>query len=362
MSRSLRDRLLRYRPDLDHARDRAPARRRRAALGRLAGISATIAVVASYVSPWSAAAAEHDIRGAIDIGGGRQMYVECRGSGSPTVVLIAGKGNGADDWSQVLEPSDPAHDAAGDDLPFGLGKLEHSDQAVMPSVARFTRVCAYDRSDIRVDGDDLTTPRPQPHTVDLDVSDLGALLTALGEPGPYVLVAHSYGGLIATLYARTTPATVGGLVMVDSVTPLMEDVVSPARLANWDAANSATSPEVREGVELIDAFQQIKAAPPMPTVPAIVLSADKPWRVDLLPADIAKGDMVSFADWLRSLDLLAAALGAEHVTRTNSGHDIYLYTPAVVVDAIRQVVDQVRLEQAAGVHQIDPPVQLPARR
>ena len=125
-------------------------------------------------------------------------------------MLIAGKGNGAEDWLQVLDPADPAHEAPGDDLPFG-GELGRSDAAVLPSVARFTRVCAYDRPDIRV-GDDVTTPRPQPHAVDDDVSDLHALLGALGEPGPVVLVAHSYGGLIATLYARAHPDVVGGLV------------------------------------------------------------------------------------------------------------------------------------------------------
>ena len=45
----------------------------------------------------------------VDIGGGRKMYLECRGTGSPTVVLISGKGNGAADWNEILDPDDPAH-------------------------------------------------------------------------------------------------------------------------------------------------------------------------------------------------------------------------------------------------------------
>jgi hypothetical protein len=52
--------------------------------------------------------------------------------------------------------------------------------------------------------------------------------------------------------------------------------------------------------------------------------------------------MVTFQDWLAALDLLAADLGARHITATNSGHAIYLYNPALVVDAIRGVVDDVR--------------------
>lgn len=284
-----------------------------------------------------------DFEGAVDTGDGRSLFVECRGQGSPTVVLISGRGNGAADWSEVLDPSDPVHEHPGDDLGIGMGELHRSDNAVFPSVARFTRVCAYDRPDVRFDGADLSTPRPQqPHTVDLDVDDLHALLDGAGESGPFVLVSHSYGGLISALYARTYPATVAGLVMVDSATELMEDVVSPGKLAAWDEANRTISDQVREGVELVDAFGRIKEAPGMPAVPAVVLTADKPWRTDLLPADAQEADNVSFDDWLAASDRLASALGAKHITATNSGHNIYQYEPALVTGAIREIVDDVR--------------------
>lgn len=328
--------------------------------GRVAAVAATMCVTVVVASCGTSAGAgtnggtvstspgsEHrgDVDGLVDVGNGRRIYAKCQGQGSPTVVLIAGKGNGAQDWQDVLAPGDPAHDAPGDDVPWGIGTLEPSEDAVFGSVARFTRVCTYDRPDIRVEGTDITTPRPQPHTVDLDVGDLHALLTALHEPAPYVIVAHSYGGLIATLFVRTYPATVGGLVMVDTVTPLMEDVTSAERLVNWDSTNATTSPQVREGVKLIDAFEKINAAPPLPELPAVVLSADKPWRTDLLPAAATTQETVTFAEWLASQELLAKDLGAEHLTNTDSGHDIYLYHPALVTDEIRDVVDDVR-EQA----------------
>ncbi|GAA1761420.1 alpha/beta fold hydrolase [Agromyces humatus] len=299
------------------------------------------------VQPSPDPARQLDVDGVIDVGDGRGIYAKCAGQGHPTVILIAGKGNGARDWQDVLAPDDPAHDAPLDGLPWGLGTLEPSDDAVFPSVARFTRVCTYDRPDVRIDGDDVTTPRAQPHTVDLDVDDLHALMTSLEEPGPYVVVSHSYGGLIAALYARQYPDDVGGLVMVDTVTPLMADVTSADRLGNWDASNATTSPQVREGVKLIDAFEQINAASPLPELPAVVLSADKPWRTDLLPAEIARVETVTFDDWLASLELLAAELGAENITQTMSGHDIYLYNPALVTDEIRGIVDTVRADDSA---------------
>ena len=75
----------------------------------------------------------------------------------------------------------------------------------------------------------------------------------------------------------------------------------------------------------------------------MVLSADKPWRIDLLPPEATHDEMVTFQDWLTALDRLAVDLDADHVTATNSGHDIEAYNPALVVDAIRTVVDDVRL-------------------
>src|SRR6201993_5008267 len=67
-----------------------------------------------------------DFSGLVDIGG-RSLYLECRGQGSPTVILESGAGGGADVWSSDLEK------------PAGVRTM------VLPSVAAFTRVCAYDR-------------------------------------------------------------------------------------------------------------------------------------------------------------------------------------------------------------------------
>ncbi len=76
-------------------------------------------------------------------------------------------------------------------------------------------------------------------------------------------------------------------------------------------------------------------------LPAAVLSADKPWRTDLLAAEATGCEQVTFADWLAGQQRLAAALSVEQIAETHSGHDIYLYTPALVVDAIMEIVDDV---------------------
>jgi len=298
------------------------------------------ALMIALIAPELAAAT--DFSGLVDIGGGRKVYLTCSGVGSPTVVLISGKGNGAADWKEILDPADPAHDADYDAVAWGKGNLHESESAVFPMVSRWTRVCAYDRPGTRLEGADQSTPIAQPHRADEAADDLHRLLTAAGESGPYVLVAHSYGGLIATLFARTWPDEVAGLVMVDAATELMEKVASPDAIAKWDEINGQTSPAAPEGVMLIDAFAKINAASPLRPLPAVVLSADKPWQPPSPTKESQAAAGVTFADWEVSETLLATALNAKHVAKTRSGHAIYAYSPQLVVDAIREVVDAAR--------------------
>jgi hypothetical protein len=46
------------------------------------------------------AAGSGDFAGLVDIGGGRKMYLECRGAGSPTVVFVSGLKASAEDWNR----------------------------------------------------------------------------------------------------------------------------------------------------------------------------------------------------------------------------------------------------------------------
>ena len=290
---------------------------------------------------------EADFAGAVELGDGRRVFMQCQGRGSPTVVLISGKGTDAADWSQVLDASDPVRNDPLDEVGAGLGNLHDSDDAVFPAVSTFTRVCAYDRPDTRANGADITSSRPQPHSVDLDVRDLHDLLAAAAQRGPYVLVPHSYGGFVAELYARTYPSQVVGLVMVDAASSRLRQTLDPARLAVWDQTNRQTSAQVREGVEVADALDRIAAAPTMPELAAVVLAADKPYRTDLIPPELADKSL-RFVDWKSAQELLAPYLHARFVADTNSGHHVYLYSPQLVISAVREVVDVVRARPAAS--------------
>lgn len=69
----------------------------------------------------------------ISIGSGREISLECRGQGEPTVVFISGTGGAADEWMVAADPAEPT------------GAPQLSDRSVFDVVTRATRVCAYDR-------------------------------------------------------------------------------------------------------------------------------------------------------------------------------------------------------------------------
>jgi pimeloyl-ACP methyl ester carboxylesterase len=278
--------------------------------------------------------------GLVDIGGGRKLYLECRGAGSPTVVLVPGLVAAADTWSVVTTSS---------------GARTPSDAAVYPAIGGFARVCAYDRpGTAREDGTFTTsTPAPQPTTPLDDVADLHALLTAAKVPGPYVLVGWSAGGPIARLYASAYPHDVSGLVLVDAESEFLQTAMTPAdfavflqmirlddekRIAQWkdvERQNPAT------------VFDQVRAAPAATAMPVVVLSSDT-FDPDAFRARLPADAPADYPDvfWraqLASQDRLAQSFPcARHISHTNSDHNIQNSQPQLVSDAIRDVVEQVR--------------------
>src|SRR6476659_9141684 len=149
----------------------------------------------------SQVAASGDLAGLVDIGG-RRLYLACKGSGTPTVILEAGANNNGTIWSEV----DPK--AA-------------SKTSVFDGVAQFTRVCAYDRPGTIAGSETIlrsrSDPAPMPRNASDVVADLSALLAAVGVRPSYVPVGHSFGGLAVGLFASTLPSDdVFGLVLVDA--------------------------------------------------------------------------------------------------------------------------------------------------
>ena len=282
----------------------------------------TLAGALALVAASSAAA---DLAGRIDIGDGRKMYLECRGEGSPTVVLISGKGDRADIWS-TANPDKPG-------------------STVFAEVAKLTRVCAYDRPGtvgVAASEPSRSDPVPVPTTAAAGAADLWALLRAAEVHGPYVLVGHSMGGLIARLVASDHGHEVSGLVLIDALSEDLYSGLTDDQQAILEMINTGV-----EDYDMPATFAQVRKAPPVALMPVVVLTAGRP---QLTPETIESGQFppeitVAFVDalWAAQMtaqDRLAGLFpGGRHVKVPDSTHYIHIDQPEVVVDAIRDVVE-----------------------
>lgn len=138
--------------------------------------------------------AEYPASGQMVSVGDHKLRLDCRGKGSPTVLLEAGLGATSDGWSWV--------------------------QRDLQSI---TRVCFYDRAGL---GYSEAASAPQDAAAAAD--DLYRLLTAAQIKTPVVVAGHSYGGLVARVFAQRYPRSVAGLVLVDSAHEDMGERFPPA--------------------------------------------------------------------------------------------------------------------------------------
>ena len=294
---------------------------------RLATVAAAIVILAAGCTH---SGDQSPPRGVFAIGGGRSLFLDCQGSGSPPVLIIPGKGSYAEAWNVVVAPDDPIRSSPYDIIE--QARLGPSPEAVQPRLARDRLVCAYDRPNTRPDGPDRSTPIPQPHHLGRDVDDIVTLIGAAGLKGPFVVVAHSYGGLIADLLARTHPDLVAALVMVDPVSEFLPWVGTPAQNAAFDRDGRVPAIPDGEAVLFDDAFARIQGAPALPRVPAVVLSSGK-----FFPPQMLTPQNYTQAQIHRANDMLAAALATTNSVVADSGHNVMLYDPTAVVDAVDAV-------------------------
>lgn len=318
-------------------------------LAHAAFSAALIALVVTTTACTGVATHRPDVADTFDIGGHRKMYLECRGSGSPTVVLVAGQRGSAAEWS-ISESRDVPPRAA-----------------VFAEVAAFTRVCAYDRPGTPV-GDTFSRsdPVPQPTTAAAATSDLRALLSAAGEQPPYVLVGHSAGGTVVRLFASEYPQAVRGMVLVDALAEGLQDAQTPdqwaiqRRLLEGDLTESLREYPDIERFDADATFTQLRAASPLLPMPLVVLSSDASIGElverlaashQLPPGVPAAFGYVTEAAQIESQARLATLVpGARHVKDTHSGHNIHQEQPQLVVQAIRDVVDAVRAHREMLAH------------
>jgi pimeloyl-ACP methyl ester carboxylesterase len=292
-----------------------------------AGRAATATVAASAVS--TATATTGDVARQVDIGGGRKIYLHCRGSGSPTVVLVSGLHDSSDTWS-ITDTRPPVPKAP----------------AVFPGVAEFTRVCTYDRpGTVRYTEPPALTARSTPVTGTRSlpdmVHDLDKVLTSGQVPGPYLLVGHSFGGMITRLYAQQHPERTSGLVFVDSFGTNMKpffgtDWAAYLRLLNHPGTPFDDDPAF-EKVDIDGAVTAVDRAGPLPKVPLAVVSKTEPFAA---PAGTPKPLLTRLERaWPRVQQALVdLAPQTPHLLATGSDHYVQVHDSDLTISAIRLVL------------------------
>lgn len=334
---------------------------KRIGLGAL-GMAAAIVVAGSGYEAFErrqAASAYPPTGRLVDIGG-RRMHIDCRGSGSPTVIFEAGLTlSGSLSWSKVFDP-----------------------------VASFTRACVYDRAGIL-----WSDPKSGPQDAGAISRDLKATLDAAGVAGPLVLVAHSIGGPYATTFTQDHGDRVAGLVFVDTshpdqiarfrratgadmhpraMVPTMKAIAAlswmgavrlavggkeppkgpPAIIAETTALSHRSIVGAISELEGFDrTMARAGAARDLGKRPLFVLTGVAPYSPEILEEmHLNPRQGVRFQQELKSLhdDQASWSTRSRHRVLTDANHYVQIDRPDAVIDATRQVVDAVRRDSATG--------------
>ncbi len=277
---------------------------------------------------------------------GHKMHINCTGDGSPAVILDSGLGDTYLSWRKV-----------------------------QPEIAKFTRVCSYDRAGLGYSETSFGE-----RTSKVIAEQLHDLLQASSLAPPYILAGHSMGGYDVRMYASLYPADVAGMVLVDASHPDQENRMPPeiknmqgswereaqflefsmpfgiprliglcendpalrAAECNWHTAH--------EGLAEMKAFResaaQTAATGSLGNMPLVVLSHDPEKPSSELPPDLAQPMNNAWEKMQEELARLSSR--GTQVIAKNSSHYIQLDRPDVVVDSVRSVVEQARQLQASS--------------
>jgi pimeloyl-ACP methyl ester carboxylesterase len=281
---------------------------------------------------------------------GIRFNIDCTGSGETTVVLESAGGYPGRQWALV-----------------------------QPEVAKFARVCSYDRA-----GFGFSDSSPRPRTMEEEAKELKSLLDAAGEKGPFVLAGNSQGGFNIQAFTKLYPNDVAGVVLADTSHPdfyrktydvlskegkerfditygsvsgsnfrlaiplsyfgFLRLTIPKGDLLEQELAYYQTQPKALETfAQEIDLFTQseeyIRNAGNMRDTPLIVLTGGK---IDAggfaTPADDEAAKKVWVEDMQASMAKLST--NGKQVIVNDATHLIPLEKPEAVVDAIKEVVNQ----------------------
>jgi pimeloyl-ACP methyl ester carboxylesterase len=219
-------------------------------------------------------------------------------------------------------------------------------QALYPGIERLGTVFAWNRFGIQGSGE----PRPAQNGA-VVVASLRELLAYAGLQPPYVLVAHSFGGLYANLFARLHPDEVAGVLMLEATHPRDHEVL------RMDEAHVLRSlrkvlqlPEglfrenLHSEIEAVGhVVEEVRAAGAFPDVPVTVITGGMPPPKWIMPPAALEARLA------HQRELARLSGQGEHVLAEKSGHFPQLTEPGLVLDALARLVRRSRQAASASL-------------
>jgi pimeloyl-ACP methyl ester carboxylesterase len=236
-----------------------------------------------------------------------------RGEHGPTVVFEAGAGGPLEAW--VL---------------------------VQPAVSRFARTLSYDRA-----GNGLSRKGAPPRDALNVAHELQSLLRHAGAAAPYILVGHSLGGPYIRMFADLYPSEVGGLVLVD---PTQEELIAWAKARDTNRTHQAEAPRLDDEVGCAAlTFSEITNRQIAPQIPVVLITGLGPREPPGFLSQSMRDELQKDQDSTRAAKLRFHRAWVEKFTRAriiiteNSGHGIPFEEPDLIVEAIKEVIEQTGL-------------------
>ena len=269
--------------------------------------------------------------------GERNVHVHCTGTGDSTVLLVS-----------------------------GIPRFSFHYSLVQSQVAKFARVCAYDKG-----GEAWSDPLPS-FTAEEMLRELDGVIQQVARKKPVILVGHSFGGILIRAYYRMRPEQVRGLVLVDTPHPdMIRMPVNGVSKKMYDLTEADMEAVAELGRKRnMQTPHELKIRPPFDRLPATVQESHvwameksmeasrgidplvilkvqsdfakriKDQRLEIPTIVITRAKSADESDpWVDSQEELAeTAANGKLVRAVGSGHDIQLEQPQLIVEGIRELL------------------------